>query len=96
MSDEENADFFELSNPLRDALETINEFLHHGTKTPTKAAPETEQQLQQQNKQIDWAFKVCGAKIFMQKFQMHDFHRNFSTHSMNGLRCRHGRMPMPK
>lgn len=59
MSDEENADFFELSNPLRDALETINEFLHHGTKTPTKAAPETEQQLQQQNKQIDWAFKYA-------------------------------------
>ena len=55
MSEEENAEFFELSAPLRDALETINDYLLRGSKTPTSAEVDNEQQ----NKQIEWAHKYA-------------------------------------
>jgi hypothetical protein len=54
MSEEENAEFFELSAPLRDALETINDYLLRGSKTPTSAEADNEQQ----SKQIEWAHKA--------------------------------------
>ena len=69
---EDDADFFELSAPLRDAFETINEYLLRGSKTPT-----TNVESEQQSNQIEWAHKVIG-KI------MKNLKIAFSTPNMNG------------
>jgi hypothetical protein len=57
MSDDENAEFFELSAPLKDALETINDFLLEGIKTPT-VNDRVDERAEQKGNQIEWAQKV--------------------------------------
>nr|CAD2193523.1 unnamed protein product [Meloidogyne enterolobii] len=63
MSEEESSEFFELSAPLQDALETINDHLmQEAMKTSLKMGEKSEKQQQEQqpkNNQLEWAYKYA-------------------------------------
>ncbi|KAF7636961.1 hypothetical protein Mgra_00003542 [Meloidogyne graminicola] len=59
MSEEESSEFFELSAPLQDALETINDHLMQQNLKTTKLNDKHEKQEEKQtkNNQLEWAYK---------------------------------------
>jgi hypothetical protein len=62
MSEDESGTEFELSAPLRDALETISDHLMQGNKTPTQKNQqqneENDEEQQHKTNQINWAYKA--------------------------------------
>uniref|UniRef100_A0A1I8AYI3 ACB domain-containing protein n=1 Tax=Meloidogyne hapla TaxID=6305 RepID=A0A1I8AYI3_MELHA len=62
MSEEESSEFFELSAPLQDALETINDHLMLVDLKTSKMGEKSEKEKQEQqpkNNQLEWAYKYA-------------------------------------
>jgi len=80
MSEEESSEFFELSAPLQDALETINDHLmQEAMKTSLKMGEKSEKQQQEQqpkNNQLEWAYKVNMFLKFKKHVRMGVFLKN--------------------